>query len=308
MRLEENIVRLRTEKRLTQEELADLLGVSRQSVSKWESGASVPELDKLIRLSEIFEITVDELVKGNTITEKGPSAEDGQGKAAEKMPPQSAGAVSTAPSTQRPEVTKGNRVAGIIYLCLGFLLLSGFTLILGLGGFAVGFVFFLPFGVCGLVCLLVKGQRIGLWCGWALYVLTDGYLRYATGLTWHAVFQTFRWTYQMNYMRLFIAWLQFLAIVLLAVCTVLSYRREPLVMNKKVKTLYILGWITLAVVWFGWGLVNQLYWAMVGPNRVGAMVYTLAFLLRDALFWALLTALLTATLRLWRTARRQTEE
>ena len=308
MSLGENIVRLRTEKRLTQEDLADLLGVSRQSVSKWESDASVPELDKLIRLSEVFDITVDELVKGKNITEEEAPAGEGESRAAEEIPPQGADSAVPAPSVQQPRVTRGNRVAGIIYLCLGFLLLSGFTLILGLGGFAVGFVFFLPFGVCGLVCLLVKGQRTGLWCGWALYVLTDGYLRYATGLTWHAVFLTFQWTYQMNYMRLFIAWLQFLAIVLLVACTVLSYRREPLELNNKVKTLYILGWITLAVVWFGWGLANQLYWAMVGPNRIGAMVYTLAFLLRDALFWALLTALLTVSLRLWKTARRQTEK
>lgn len=304
MSLGENLVRLRGEKRLTQEELADRLGVSRQSVSKWESDASVPELDKLIRLSEVFGITMDELVKGKAITEEAPGGE-AEGRAEEELPSQSAAPAHAAPAVQRPEVTKGNRVAGIFYLCLGFLLLSGFTLILGLGGFAVGFVFFLPFAVCGLVCLLVKGQRIGLWCGWALYVLTDGYLRYATGLTWHAVFLTFQWTYQMNYMRLFIAWLQFLFIVLLVVCTVLSYCREPLEPSNKVKTLYILGWVALIVVWFGWGLANQLYWAMVGPNRVGAMVYTLAFLLRDALFWALLTALLAASLRLWRTARRQ---
>lgn len=307
MSLGENIVRLRTEKRLTQEELADLLGVSRQSVSKWESDASTPELDKLIRLSEVFDITVDELVKGRTITEDEAPAGEAEGRTAEEIPPQGTDSAVPAPSAQRPEVTKGNRVAGIVYLCLAFALLAGLTLYGGTSGFVIGFIFGLPFTVCGLVCLLVKGQRIGLWCGWALYVLTDGYLRYATGLTWHAVFQTFRWTYQMNYMRLFIAWLQFLAIVLLVACTVLSYRREPLELNNKVKTLYILGWIALIVVWFGWGLANQLYWAMVGPNRVGAMVYTIAFLLRDALFWALLTALLTASLRLWRTARRQTE-
>lgn len=287
MSLEENIVRLRMEKRLTQEELADLLGVSRQSVSKWESGASTPELDKLVRLSKIFGITMDELVNGKAIT-------------SEETPPVKN---DLTPFVQRPGVTRGNRVAGIIYLCLAFVLLAGLTLYGGTSGFVIGFIFGLPFTVCGLLCLLAKGQRTGLWCGWALYVIVDGYLRYATGLTWHAVFLTFQWTYQMNYMRLFIAWLQFLVIVLLAVCTVLSYRREPLALNNKGKTLYILGWIALAIVWFGWGPVNQLYWAMVGPNRIGAMAYTIAFLLRDALFWALLTALLAASLRLWRTAR-----
>lgn len=308
MSLGENIVRLRTEKRLTQEDLADLLGVSRQSVSKWESDASIPELDKLICLSEVFSITMDELVKGETVTEKKLPAGDGESRVAEEIPPQGDDPASPAPSTQRPRVTRGNRVAGIIYLCLAFALLAGLTLYGGTSGFVIGFIFGLPFTVCGLLCLLAKGWRTGLWCGWALYVIVDGYLRYAAGLTWHAVFLTFQWTYQMNYMRLFIAWLQFLAVVLLVVLTALSYRREPLEPSKKVKTLYTLGWVALAVVWFGWGAVNRLYWAMVGPNRIGAMVYTVAFLLRDALFWALLTALLAASLRLWRTVRRRTEE
>ena len=303
MSLGENIVWLRTEKRLTQEELADLLGVSRQSVSKWESDASVPELDKLIRLSEVFGITVDELVKGKTVTIEEAPAGEVESRAAEEMPPHSDGSATKASPAQRPGVTRGNRVAGIIYLCLAFALLAGLTLYGGTSGFVIGFIFGLPFTVCGLVCLLAKGRRTGLWCGWSLYVIVDGYLRYATGLTWHAVFLTFQWTYQMNYVRLFIAWLQFLVIVLLVVCTVLAYRREPLEPCNKVKTLYILGWIALAVVWLGWGPVNQLYWAMVGPNRIGAMVYTIAFLLRDALFWALFTAVLTASLRLWRTAR-----
>lgn len=300
MNLGENIIRLRTEKRLTQEELADLLGVSRQSVSKWESGASVPELDKLIRLSEVFDITVDELVKGRTITEEETYVGEVESRAAEATPPQKD---DSAPSVQRPGVTRGNRVAGIVYLCLAFALLAGLTLYGGTSGFVIGFIFGLPFTVCGLLCLLAKGRRTGLWCGWALYVIVDGYLRYATGLTWHAVFLTFQWTYQMNYMRLFIAWLQFLVIVLLVACTVLSYRREPLALDNTAKALYILGWIALGAVWFGWGLVNRLYWAMVRPNRIGAIAYTIAFLLRDGLFWALLTAQLTVSLRLWRTAK-----
>lgn len=56
---------LRKEKRLSQEGLAEKLNVSRQAVSKWESGQSFPELDKIIILSDIFSVTVDELVKDN---------------------------------------------------------------------------------------------------------------------------------------------------------------------------------------------------------------------------------------------------
>lgn len=63
MTLAEKILHLRTQQGLSQLELAEQLGVSRQSVSKWETGQSVPDLDKLIKLSDRFGITVDELVR-----------------------------------------------------------------------------------------------------------------------------------------------------------------------------------------------------------------------------------------------------
>lgn len=50
---------------MTQEQLALLVGVSRQAVAKWETAGSYPETEKLIRLSQIFECTLDELVSGD---------------------------------------------------------------------------------------------------------------------------------------------------------------------------------------------------------------------------------------------------
>lgn len=78
--LGQNIYRLRIEKQLSQEELAGLAGVSRQSVSKWETGTAVPELDKLQRLCEIFGVSLDRLVNGDgnegTATPLEPEHED----------------------------------------------------------------------------------------------------------------------------------------------------------------------------------------------------------------------------------------
>lgn len=54
MSLGETIHRLRTEQNLSQDGLADALGVSRQSISKWETNRSVPDLDKLVKLSGVF--------------------------------------------------------------------------------------------------------------------------------------------------------------------------------------------------------------------------------------------------------------
>ena len=62
MNLGENIYHLRKEKNLSQDELAAALEVSRQSVSKWENNSAVPELEKLVKMSELFGVTLDELV------------------------------------------------------------------------------------------------------------------------------------------------------------------------------------------------------------------------------------------------------
>lgn len=71
MTLGENIVRLRTNKNWSQSDLAEALEVSRQSVSKWETDTSIPELDKLLKLSELFGVTLDELVNGEEISKVG---------------------------------------------------------------------------------------------------------------------------------------------------------------------------------------------------------------------------------------------
>lgn len=63
MKFCDKLIQLRREKGYSQEQLADLLKVSRQSVSKWEAGQSMPELNKLIVMTDLFGITLDYLVK-----------------------------------------------------------------------------------------------------------------------------------------------------------------------------------------------------------------------------------------------------
>ncbi|MBO3446390.1 helix-turn-helix transcriptional regulator [Clostridium sp. CCUG 7971] len=62
MNLSENLKKLRKEKNLSQEQLAKMLNVSRQAVSKWESGKTYPDIDNLILLRDIFNITLDDLI------------------------------------------------------------------------------------------------------------------------------------------------------------------------------------------------------------------------------------------------------
>lgn len=63
MTLGEKLSKLRKENNMTQEQLADTLGVSRQSISKWESDVAYPETDKLIHMSEMFRCSLDYLLK-----------------------------------------------------------------------------------------------------------------------------------------------------------------------------------------------------------------------------------------------------
>ena len=64
MNMADRIQYLRKQKMFSQEELADKVGVSRQAVSKWESEQSTPDLEKIIIMSQIFEVTTGYILKG----------------------------------------------------------------------------------------------------------------------------------------------------------------------------------------------------------------------------------------------------
>lgn len=65
MALGERIRDERKKRGLSQEELADILNVSRQAITKWETDRGIPDIANLIRISEEFEISLDELIKGD---------------------------------------------------------------------------------------------------------------------------------------------------------------------------------------------------------------------------------------------------
>ena len=69
MNFNEKLINLRKSKGMSQEELGAELKVSRQTVSKWESGQSYPDFQRLVLLSDYFGLTLDELVKGIDVQE-----------------------------------------------------------------------------------------------------------------------------------------------------------------------------------------------------------------------------------------------
>lgn len=270
MSLGTTISRLRAGRGFSQEELANALGVSRQSVSKWETDSSVPELDKLVRLSDMFGVSLDQLVR-----EEGGGSEAGQGGEA---PPAAPG---------RPYKT-----AGVVLLCMGFVVFLLFSL-LGVGILG-GLIYGSPALICGLICLTVR-RRAGLWCGWVVYLLADAYFRYAAGLNWRLIRVTLIYEPQWNYVRLAMAWAQFLGMILLAACTVFSFRKFQLELTGRKKILFFCGWAVLIC-----SSVVAALWLKE------TMMYAFFLTTWDDARLALLTALLTAAFCAWRTKREKT--
>lgn len=267
MSLGTTISRLRAEKKLSQGDLADALGVSRQSISKWETDASVPELDKLIKLSQLFGVTLDELVTGETPPEQLPAS----------PPP---------PPRQMP----GRKIATIILLCMAFLVWLFLTV---LGVPLEGLILATPLLVCAAICFAAK-KRAGLWCAWAIYLTVELYLRWATGLTWRLTLRTFVFTPEENYTRLVIAWVQLLVMLLMFFFTFRSFRNIHLDLHSR-RNLFLLagGWILLILLY---SLKNWSY-PIIYQNPGMDFSLGVRLLLRagDVLLLALFATLQTAT-------------
>ena len=289
MTLGESITRLRTQNGWSQGDLADALDVSRQSISKWETDTSVPELEKLIRLSELFGVTLDALVRGER-------AETQTENAAHAAPPQS------APTSPAPAVSHTRTVAGVILLCFGA---AVFLLFLLLGGGLAGLFYAAPFLLCALVCFTAK-RHVGLWCGWAVFISLDLYLRYATGLSWSTVFLTFRWEASWNYVRLAVAWAQFLGMLAMLLCTLRAYRALRLPVAKKRLVLLAGGWvIALAALPL---LMDHVILPPLRELWPSGSRFSLAFpvsLLYSYARLALITVLLVRSFAVWRTWREE---
>lgn len=145
MSLGKNIYEQRTAKNLSQGDLADLLDVSRQSVSKWETDAAIPDLDKLMKMCDVFGVTLDELT-GRIPQEK----EEKTVTVVEKS------------STFTPQKIVG-------YILLATTLIAAillFALADDIETFYIPLPILISTLVCSLICLCVK-KYAGYWCTWA---------------------------------------------------------------------------------------------------------------------------------------------
>lgn len=152
MNLGEHIYRLRIKKNLSQGDLADALEVSRQSVSKWENNSAVPELDKLIRMAQIFGVTIDELVTGQEVEAAPPSS-----KAEEPR-------LIYIEKPVRPSLTPAQILGIILTACSVLALMLSLVLVEPNDWWDSPFVLCIPVAVWGVLCMVTKHPL--LWCGW----------------------------------------------------------------------------------------------------------------------------------------------
>ena len=78
IKISENLRVLRIKERYSLEDVAEIIGVSRQSVAKWESGESFPDIEKCVKLSKLYKVTLDALVNEAVSTEGEHNGEDGK--------------------------------------------------------------------------------------------------------------------------------------------------------------------------------------------------------------------------------------
>ena len=227
MTLGEKIYKLRTEQNLSQGDLAEKLEVSRQSVSKWENGVATPDLDKIIKLSEVFGITIDELVKNEEVS----------ASAFEET--------KIAPVTIKKESAfPPRKIIGTVLLSLAFIVTFICFVIGGIEGMLAGILFSSPLVLSGIICFIFK-KNIGLWCAWAVFFAIDMFLRIATGTSSSVIFNFQALLFYIRggeFIRLLLSFAQFAAIVLLVIITVLRFRKIPL----ESKKLPIIFWAAYA--------------------------------------------------------------
>ena len=192
----DNLMMLRKMRGMTQEELAEKIDVSRQTLSKYETGESLPDVEKSRLIAEVFDVTLDELVTGAEPQLK----------------------VETPPVMVSPSMP-GRKIAGIILFCMAFL---AFLIPTVLGGILVGLILAVPFLVCGIICFLVR-KRPGLWCAWAAYLAVYIFCYYGTRISWNLFFFTFSWEEVGTPVYTFAAWIQSLMILALLIGTVRSF-------------------------------------------------------------------------------------
>ncbi len=198
----ERLYQLRKEKNLSQEELAEHLAVSRQSISRWENGTATPDFEKTVRLSELFETTTDYLLKG---TAESLNVSDSETPAAKTSIP-----------------TWRKVLAAVLLVLSGLGFLNGF---IGGGWLEYYISIPLPLAVLGFI-LLFSRKRTLLRFIWTLYLFTTILLKTSMGLSWNCFFALFR-PHPATNQYIPSGFALFLLMLAVVIYTALFFRKQP---------------------------------------------------------------------------------
>ena len=150
MILADKIIKLRKQFGWSQEDLAEKMNVSRQSVSKWESTASIPDLNKIIKLADIFGVTTDYLVKDD-MEEVAPVSEDRELSAVQVT-------LEEAREYLEKKMAAAKTTAVGVLFCIGSVIPLFFLLALAEGGvFGLGSKVATVIGLISLLAMIAVG-------------------------------------------------------------------------------------------------------------------------------------------------------
>lgn len=163
MTLGQKITNLRKARGMTQEELSEAVGVTRQTISKWELDTSTPDLDYLCKLCDLFGVTADYLIRPEKETFETPPPQP------IAPPPPSASAPATHPISR-------TRFVGWVWFIIGlvFTQIAILFILLGLDSTALWLLAGV-FIIIGLELILIRWKPlfIALWTVWLIWTLTQ---------------------------------------------------------------------------------------------------------------------------------------
>ena len=231
MTLGNRITALRSEHHMSQGDLAEQLNVSRQSVSKWETDTSVPDLDKLITLSEIFGITLDELVKGPQ-PEESPSGKASEETSGDTVSPTTdtsytyhTATVNDTGNVHPSRVSETQRTIGFILITVGLL-----GAILSVIFTANLLLLTLPLVLFGVLCLTIK-RHAGLVIGWLVLIPGFFIIPFMFGFTPLSIFFMARslvnnLEFAFTNVSVILAMLYWICVLVMAILTWRTFRKK----------------------------------------------------------------------------------
>lgn len=205
------LAELRKANGMTQLDLADKLGVTDKAVSKWERDLALPEVENLIKISDMFEVSLDSLLRGEERKTDNVESTD----------------VVEPPKTSLEPAFPARKIIGTILLCFGGAL---WLILLLLSADILGsLIFSSPFLLCGTVFMIAK-KRHGLLCCWALFWAVYVYLCYAIGMS---IMNPVQIVIQMLRLgeitvQFIVALVALVVFAILTVWTVISFKKESI--------------------------------------------------------------------------------